>query len=84
MQKWMIVRINHTLGKNTDVLRIILLTGGFMIPILFILPHWPSLFAGETVYGVIGVINLTFISVIFSFLTICFKSIWAASGLHSD
>ncbi len=65
MQKWMIVRINHTLGKNTDVLMIILLTGGFMIPILFILPYWPSLFAGETVYGVIGAINLTFISVIF-------------------
>ena len=35
------------------------------------------------IYGVIGVINLILISVIFSFLTICFKSIWAACGLHS-
>lgn len=51
--------------------------------ILFILPHWSSLFAGEMIYGVIGVINLILISVIFSFLTICFKSIWGACGLHS-
>ena len=51
--------------------------------ILFILPHWSSLFAGEMIYGVIGVINLILISVIFSLLTICFKSIWAACGLHS-
>lgn len=99
--------------ENTDVLMIILLTGGFMIQgaaeemlcrgivlhalkektsfmmamivstILFIIPHWPSLFVGEMIYGVIGVINLILISAIFSFLTICFKSIWAACGLHS-
>ncbi|MDE7353853.1 MAG: CPBP family intramembrane metalloprotease [Acetatifactor sp.] len=99
--------------ENTDVLVIILLTGGFMIQgaaeeilcrgivlhalkektsflmamivstFLFILPHWSSLFTGEMIYGVIGVINLILISVIFSYLTICFKSIWAACGLHS-
>lgn len=40
-------------------------------------------FAGKMIYGVIGVINLILISVIFSFLTSCFKSIWAACGLHS-
>lgn len=39
--------------------------------------------AGEMIYGVLGVINLILISAIFSFLTICFKSIWAACGLHS-
>lgn len=39
--------------------------------------------AGEMIYGVRGVINLILISAIFSFLTICFKSIWAACGLHS-
>ncbi len=99
--------------ENADFLRVILLTGGFIIQgateeilcrgivlhalkertslatamivstILFILPHWSSLFAGEMIYGVIGVINLILISIIFSFLTVCFKSIWAACGLHS-
>ena len=51
--------------------------------IMFIIPHWSSLFAGEMIYGVIGVANLVLISIIFSLLTICFKSIWAACGLHS-
>lgn len=51
--------------------------------IMFIMPHWASLFAGGTIYGVIGVANLVLISIIFSLLTIRFKSIWAACGLHS-
>ena len=51
--------------------------------ILFIIPHWSSLFAGETIYGVIGIVNLVLISVIFSLLTIRFDSIWVACGLHS-
>ncbi|MEE0967952.1 MAG: type II CAAX endopeptidase family protein [Clostridia bacterium] len=51
--------------------------------IMFIIPHWSSLFAGEMIYGVIGVANLVLISIIFSLLTIRFKSIWAACGLHS-
>ncbi len=51
--------------------------------VMFVIPHWSSLFAGETIYGVIGIINLVLISLIFSILTIHFKSIWAACGLHS-
>lgn len=51
--------------------------------IMFILPHWSSLFASETIYGVIGIVNLVLISIIFSLLTIRYKSIWAACGLHS-
>lgn len=51
--------------------------------IMFILPHWSSLFAGETIYGVIGIVNLVLISIIFSLLTIRYKNIWAACGLHS-
>lgn len=51
--------------------------------IMFIVPHWSSLFAGEIIYGVIGIINLILISLIFSLLTICFQNIWAACGLHS-
>lgn len=51
--------------------------------VLFILPHWSALFAGEIRYGVIGVVNLILISILFSLLTVHFKSIWAACGLHS-
>lgn len=51
--------------------------------VMFILPHWSSLFSGETIYGIIGVANLVLISIIFSQLTLHFKSIWAACGLHS-
>lgn len=51
--------------------------------VLFILPHLSSLFAGETIYGVIGVANLILSSILFSLLTIRFKGIWAACGLHS-
>lgn len=68
----------HVLKEKTSFL-----TAMIVSTILFILPHWSSLFAGEIIYGAIGVINLILISVIFSFLTIYFKSIWAACGLHS-
>ena len=51
--------------------------------VLFIIPHWSSLFDGGAIYGVIGVANLVLISIIFSLLTIRFKSIWVACGLHS-
>jgi len=50
---------------------------------LFIVPHFSSLFSGAIIYGVIGIINLVFISVILSLLTIHFNSIWVACGLHS-
>ncbi len=49
----------------------------------FIMPHLSALFAGETIYGIIGIVNLVLISIIFSGLTLRFKSIWAACGLHS-
>lgn len=51
--------------------------------ILFIMPHCSSLFEQGFVYGILGVCNLVLISIIFSLLTIRFKSIWAACGLHS-
>lgn len=51
--------------------------------IMFIIPHWSNLFAGELIYGLIGIVNLILISIIFSLLTIRFQSIWAACGLHS-
>jgi len=51
--------------------------------LMFIIPHLSSLFDGGVIYGVLGIINLLLISTIFSLLTIRFKSIWAACGLHS-
>lgn len=51
--------------------------------VMFIMPHWLTLFDGDMIYGVIGVANLVLISIIFSLLTIRFKSIWVACGLHS-
>ena len=68
----------HALKEKTSVWIAIVVS-----TVLFIIPHWSSLFDGGTVYGVIGVANLVLISVIFSLLTIDFKSIWAACGLHS-
>lgn len=50
---------------------------------LFILPHVSGLFVGGAVYGVIGVINLILISAVFSGLTMYFKNVWAAWGVHS-
>lgn len=68
----------HTLKEKTPTWIAIAIS-----TILFIIPHWSSLFEGGTIYGIIGVANLILISVIFSLLTIYFKSIWAACGLHS-
>lgn len=68
----------HTLKEKTSVWIAIAVS-----TVLFIIPHWSSLFDGGTVYGVVGVANLVLISVIFSLLTIRFQSIWAACGLHS-
>lgn len=68
----------HTLKEGTPLWFAIAVS-----TILFIIPHWSSLFESGTIYGVIGVANLVLISIIFSLLTIRFKSIWAACGLHS-
>ncbi len=50
---------------------------------LFIIPHLSN-FVGDDV-GIIffAVVNLILISLVFSFLTFSFKSIWAACGFHS-
>lgn len=68
----------HALKEKTSVWIAIAVS-----TILFIMPHWSSLFDDGTIYGVIGVANLILISIIFSLLTVGFKSIWAACGLHS-
>ena len=68
----------HTLKEKTSVWIAVAVSTA-----LFIMPHLSSLFDGGFVYGVIGIANLVLISIIFSLLTLQFKSIWAACGLHS-
>lgn len=68
----------HTLKEKTPVWIAIAVS-----TVLFIIPHCSSLFESGMIYGVIGVTNLVLISIIFSLLTIRFKSIWVACGLHS-
>ena len=68
----------HTLKEKTSVWIAVAVSTA-----LFMMPHLSSLFDGDFVYGVIGIANLVLISIIFSLLTLRFKSIWAACGLHS-
>lgn len=68
----------HTLKEKTSVSVAVDVS-----TVLFIMPHCSSLFEQGVVYGILGVCNLALISTIFSLLTIRFKSIWAACGLHS-
>lgn len=68
---------------------------GYVIVISVILLYWKLIekkplseigltkHIGSYFIGVIGMINLTLISLIFSSVTIRFQSIWAACGLHS-
>ena len=50
---------------------------------LFTIPHLSSMSGGSPLIVAVGVVNLILISVIFSLLTVRFRSIWAACGLHS-
>lgn len=51
--------------------------------VLFTIPHISSMDFGTPVIAVIAIVNLVLISLIFSLITIRFRSIWAACGLHS-
>lgn len=50
---------------------------------LFTIPHLDNMAGAEPVIYVIAVVNLILISLVFSFLTVRFRSIWAACGLHA-
>lgn len=50
---------------------------------MFIIPHLSSLSERKPICVVIGILNLIFISIIFSLFTLKFNSILAACGLHS-
>ena len=51
--------------------------------VLFTVPHLSSMEGGSPLIVAAGVVNLLLISVIFSLLTLRFRSIWAACGLHA-
>lgn len=68
----------HTLREKTSTWVAITVSTA-----LFIIPHLPSLLESEISYCAVGIANLVIVSVILSLLTIRFKSIWAACGLHS-
>jgi hypothetical protein len=50
---------------------------------LFTIPHLSGMSGGSPMIVAVAIVNLILISVIFSLITIRFKSIWAACGLHS-
>ena len=50
---------------------------------LFTIPHLPGMAGGSPALVAAGIVNLILISLIFSFLTLRFRSIWAACGLHA-
>ena len=49
----------------------------------FTLLHLPSLLEADTIYVIVGVINLYLVSAIFSILVLLRGNIWIACGLHS-
>ena len=51
--------------------------------VLFTIPHLSGMSGGSPLIVAAAIVNLVLISVIFSLITIRFKSIWAACGLHS-
>ena len=50
---------------------------------LFTIPHLPGMSGGSRQIVSVAIVNLILISIIFSLLTIRFRSIWAACGLHT-
>ena len=68
----------HSLKEKTSTKR-----GVIVSTLLFILPHTLTLWEVDALYGCIGIVNLVLISIILSALTLRYKSIWAACGLHS-
>ncbi|QSX05692.1 CPBP family intramembrane metalloprotease [Sedimentibacter sp. zth1] len=49
----------------------------------FAAPHFSTLFNGDFIFSLIGIINLLLVSTIFSLLIINGKNIWIACGMHT-
>ncbi len=50
---------------------------------LFVAPHIPNMINDRSLIVVFALINTALVSLIFSFLTVRFNSIWAACGMHT-
>ena len=50
---------------------------------LFVIPHLDNMTGSGPVIAAVAVVNLILISLIFSFVTLRFKNIWAACAMHS-
>ena len=70
--------VQQLLQKKTSVPSAI-----FVSAVLFTIPHLSSMDFGNPAIASIAVVNLFLVSLIFSLLTLRFKSIWAACGMHS-
>ncbi len=55
----------------------------FISSLVFMIPHFSSLFGGELIYSFFGIVNLFLVSIIFSLLIMNKKTIWIACGMHS-
>ena len=70
--------VQHLLVKKTSVPAAFAVSAA-----LFTIPHLDNMAGADPAIAVTAVLNLILISMIFSSLTLHFKSIWAACGLHS-
>ena len=71
--------VQQLLQKKTSVPSAI-----FVSAVLFTIPHLSSMDFGNPSIASIAVVNLFLVSLIFSLLTLRFKSIWAACGIEAS
>ena len=58
-------------------------TAVFWSATMFALPHFGNLFASDSKYAAVGILNIYLISAIFSLLMLYRRNIWISCGLHS-
>ena len=70
--------VQQLLTRNTSVPVAVIVSS-----LLFAVVHIQNMDTDNAVISAVAIINLVLISLIFSFVTLRFKSIWAACGMHS-
>lgn len=55
----------------------------FVSSTAFALPHLLTLLEADTLYAIVGIVNLYLVSIIFSLLMLCGSNIWISCGLHT-
>ena len=68
----------QSLQKKTSVTVAI-----FVSSTAFALPHLLTLLEADTLYAIVGIVNLYLVSIIFSLLVLCGSNIWVSCGLHT-